>query len=232
MSLSSCTRTSPSAGLVRCDTYAVSSSPGPGPRPCGSRPAAPAGHAPWFSPGAARAAEGGAKALPRPRVDLSPSLAQRLGRGDRHLEPPVALHPFHARLGLGEGRPLSRARGEEGQHARSTGAPDVVPVLGVGPAPGEDHARATPHPVPEPAAPGREASSDLLQGRRPQYTRQPSPGHLMTLVPRAGRRHRRSSLLTRSRALRLPSVWRMLCTASQARRATRSSPAARCRRLS
>ena len=48
------------------------------------------------------------------------------------------------------------------------------------------------------------------------------PGHLMTLVPLAGRRHRRSSLLTRPKALRLPSAWRMPYTASQARRATRS----------
>ena len=58
------------------------------------------------------------------------------------------------------------------------------------------------------------------------------PGHLMTLAPLAGRRHRRRSLLTRSSALPLPPAWRLPCTASQARRATRSSPAARCRRLS
>ena len=131
----------------------------------GGRSISLVGPSPGVSPRAARAAEGGAKALPRPRVGLPPSLAQRLGRGDRNLKPPITLHSHHANLGLGAGQPLSLACSKQGQHPGSPGTPDVVPVRSIGLALGEDHARALPHPVPEPATPPRETGSDVLQGR-------------------------------------------------------------------
>ena len=123
------------------------------------------GSSPGANQRAARAAEGGTEALPRPRVDLPPSLAQRLGRGDRNLQPPVALHSHHASLGLGAGRPFSLACGKQGQHLGGPGAPDVVPVRSISLALGEDHACALPHPVPKPATSPRETGSDILQGR-------------------------------------------------------------------
>ena len=142
----------------------------------GGRPSTLVGPSPRVSPRAAPAAEGSAKALPRPSVDFPPSLAQRLGRGDRNLKPPIALHSHHANLGGGAGRMLSLACGKQGQHPGGPGTPDVVPVRSVSQALGEDRTRAPPHPVPKPATPPRETGPDLLQGRsRSTPGSQPGP---------------------------------------------------------